>query len=158
MSKYLPYVKEINDFFDYVLEKEEKTREKIEHYYFIKSYIYYFGFKDIVEQNLQKSLELVNKGLFITDEIYSKRRNHIYKYNIIKILNEKKIISDDELIKEKKNIFKFYYDNLSMKYELIDCYIAGKDFYEGFTRKKMNLFLYPFINQDKIYFVKLLLI
>ena len=136
MSKYLPYVKEINDFIDYVLEKEEKTREKIEHYYFIKSYIYYFGFKDIVEQNLQKSLELVNKGLFITDEIYSKRRNHIYKYNIIKTLNEKKLISDDELIKEKKNIFKFYYDNLSMKYELIDCYIVGKDFYEGFTRKK----------------------
>lgn len=158
MSKYLPYVKEINDFIDYVLEKEEKTREKIEHYYFIKSYIYYFGFKDIVEQNLQKSLELMNKGLFITDEIYSKRRNHIYKYNIIKTLNKKKLISDDELIKEKKNIFKFYYDNLSMKYELIDCYIVGKDFYEGFTRKKMNFFLYQYINQDKIYFVKLLLI
>ena len=134
--KYLPYVKEINDFIDYVLENEEKTREKIEHYYFIKSYIYYFGFKDIIEQNLQKSLEFIDKGLNITNEIYSKRRNHIFKYHIIKELNQKKLISDDELIKEKKNLLKFYYDNLNMKYELIDCYIVGNDFYKGFTRKK----------------------
>ena len=135
-AKYLPYVKEINDFINSILQKEETVKEKIEHYYIIKSYIYYFGFKDIEEQNLHKALELQNKALNITNEIYTRRRNFIFKYNIIKILNEKKLISDDELNKEKKNLLKFYYDNLDMKFELIDCYIVGKDFYEGITHKK----------------------
>ena len=136
ISKYLPYVKEINDFINSILQKEDTIKEKIENYYIIKSYIYYFGFKDIEEQNLHKALELQNKALNITNELYTKRRNFIFKYNIIKILNEKKLISNDELIKEKKNLLKFYYDNLEMKFELIDCYIVGKDFYEGITHKK----------------------
>ena len=135
-EKYFPYVKEINDYINSILEKEETIKEKLEHYYIIKSYIYYFGFKDIEERNLQKSLELQDKALSITNEIYAKRRNHIFRYNIIKILHEKKLKSDEELNKEKKNMIQFYYDNINLKYELIDCYVLGKDFYEGITRKK----------------------
>ena len=33
-------------------------------------------------------------------------------------------------------MIQFYYDNINLKYELIDCYVLGKDFYEGITRKK----------------------
>ena len=60
ISKYLIYVKEINDFISSTLIKKEKDNEIIkekEYYlYTLKAFIYYFGFKDIEEQNLFKAV------------------------------------------------------------------------------------------------------
>ncbi len=77
ISKYLIYVKEINDFISSTLIKKEKENEIVqeEEYYLynLKGYIYFFGFKGLEEQNLLKAIEYLDKGSNITNKIHRKK-------------------------------------------------------------------------------------
>ena len=140
ISKYLIYLKEINDYVNKVLIRKEKEKELFaeeeEYLYSIKGYIYYFGFKDIEKQNLQKSIEYIDKGNKITKQNYIQHQNEFLKYNIKKELNKLKLISNDELLKAKKELIEIFNKNLNLKYQTIDCYVIGEDFFEGITKKK----------------------
>ena len=109
ISKYLIYVKEINDYITPILKKKErqKLKEPIqedEYYIFItKAYIYYFGFKGIEEQNTQKAVEFFNKDFDYNINIT--RNFQFFKYELIQLMNSYKLISNDELIKAKKEIY-----------------------------------------------------
>ena len=139
-SKYLVYVKEINDYITSNINKKEKGEELIDdeddYFFAIKAYFYYFGFKGIVEQNLQKSIEYIDKATNITLKINTKKSNAFFKYHIKKLMHSNKLISDDKFYKEKKDLIEFINKNLSLKYEIADCYIVGKDYFEGITKKK----------------------
>ena len=143
ISKYLIYVKEINDYITSILIKKEKENEEIkekEYYYFIiKSYIYFFGFKDIEEQNLSKASEYLDKGRNLTNKLFLKKIYGFIKYRISELMYNNKDISYEELIERKKNLIEYYYKNLNLKYKLLDCYIIGDDFFKGITQKNMNL-------------------
>ena len=140
ISKYLIYIKEINNYVNSVLLRKEKEKEKIkeeeEFLYIIKAYIYYFGFKDIEEKNLQKSIEYLDKGSTLTKKYYIKKHNEFFKYNIKKELNSLNLISKEELLKAHKDLIDYFSKNLYLKYQTIDCYITGEDFFEGITKKK----------------------
>ena len=58
-------------------------------------------------------------------------------------MNNKKLISDEEFIKAKKDLIEFFSKNLKLKHQTIDCFIIGEDFFEGLTKKKdeYNAFL-----------------
>ena len=96
----------------------------------------YFGFKDIEEQNLSKAIEYLNKRINITQKMYHKKFCAYYKYNMKKLMFGNKLISNDELIKEKRELIEFFYPNLNLKYQTIDNYVIGEDFYEGITTQK----------------------
>jgi len=138
VSNYLVYIKEINEFNNSILNNKEIEQEegKSEFYLFIKAYIYYFGFEGIEKQDLKKSVEYLDKGIAIALKNWVKKLHEFIKYHIKKIMNGVKLISNDELNVAKKDLITFYSDNLNLKYEIIDCYILGKDYLEGFTRKK----------------------
>ena len=146
IEKYLIYVKEINDDINSILKRKEKENEQIledEDYFFdIKAYIYYFGFKGIEEQNLQKAIENLDKAFNTTNKNHTKKSDLFFKYNIKVLMNDLKLISNDELIKEKKELHEFFIKNLNIKYEITDCYLLGEDYYEGFTKKKDELDAY----------------
>ena len=136
ISNYLIYVKEVNDFISATLTKIEKENQVFkdqEYYYAIKAYIYYFGFKGIEEQNFLKAIELLDKSNSITNKIYVQKNNEFFKYIIKKSMPS---VSSDELKKAKKELIEFYYKNLNLKYQIVDRYIIGEDFFEGITRKK----------------------
>ena len=139
IEKYLIYLKEINNFISSTIIKIEQDNEIIrdsEYYYAIKAYMYFFGFKGIEEQNPFKAIELLDKANNITTKNFVKKNNEFFKYLIKKSMLSNKLISNDEFIKTKKDIIEFYYQNLNLKYQIIDCYLTGKDFFEGITRKK----------------------
>jgi len=140
ISKYLIYVKEINDYVNRVLTRKEKGKENFleeEEYLFgIKANIYYFGFKDIEKQNLQKAIEYLDKASNITEKYFIKKQNEFFKYNIKKELNNLKLISKDELLKAQKDLIKLFSQELYLKYQTIDCYVIAGDFFEGITKKK----------------------
>ena len=140
VSKYLIYLKEINDYINSVLDRKEKGKEKFEEeedYLFgIKAYMYYFGFKDIEKQNLEKSIEYIDKGSKITKKYYIQKHNEYFKYMVQQELNSKGLLSNDELIKAKKNLIDFFNKNLYLKYQTIDCYLIGEDYFKGITKKK----------------------
>ena len=127
ISKYLIYVKEINNYATSILERKEKEKEEVteEEYflYIIKGYLYYFGFQGIEEQNLQKALEYLEKGTKLTKKIFIQKNNAFTKYNIKLLMHRKKMISDTELNTAKKDLIEFYYKNMKLKYEIVDCYI-----------------------------------
>jgi len=58
------------------------------------------------------------------------------KYNVKELMYNNKYISIGELNKAKKDLIEFFYNNLNLKYDIIDNYIIGEDFLEGITRKK----------------------
>ena len=140
ISKYLIYVKEINDHITSCIIKKQKNNESFdeeeEYLFVIKAYIYYFGFKNIEKMNLQKSIEYLDKGTKITKKSYIIKHNEFFKYNIKKILYEQKLISSEELIKSKKDLINYYSKNMYLKYQTVDCYVIGNDYFEGITRKK----------------------
>ena len=147
ISKYLIYVKEIDDYITFIRnrrEKEEKKANEEEDYiYGIKSYIYYFGFQGIEKQNYEKALKSIEKAISITETMYNKKRNKFYRFILLKVMNSHKLISDEDLAKEKKELIEFYSKNLSLKYQTIDCYLMGEDYFEGNINKqdKANTFL-----------------
>ena len=139
---YLPYVKEINNYINSILEKKEKenisTYEegKDEFFFIIKGYFLFFSFDGIEEKNYNKSIEYLDKGINITKKNWVKKMNEFFKFNIIKEMNNLNLISNEELIKAKHNLFDLISKNLNLKYSIIDCYISGLDYFEGITRKK----------------------
>ena len=152
ISKYLIYVKEINDFINSVLFRIDKENEEVkdkEYYYAIKAYIYYFGFKGVEEQNLIKAVELLDKGSNMANRMYGKKIFEFIKYNAKELLYNNKFMTYDELIKAKKDLIVFYYDNLNLKYRIMDCYIIGEDFLEGVTRKKDEIAGLAIFNSTK---------
>ena len=139
ISKYLIYVKEINDHITSTLIKKETGNEIIkdeEYFYAIKGYIYFFGFKGIEEQNLSKAIEYLDKGINKTIKIYAQKNFELIKYKVKELMYLNKHITSDELDKAKKDLIEFFYKNRNLKYQVVDCYIIGEDFLEGTTRKK----------------------
>ena len=140
ISKYLIYVKEINNYATSILERKEKEKEEVseEEYflYIIKGYLYYFGFQGIEEQNFQKALDFLEKGTKLTKKIFIQKNNAFTKYNIKLLMHSKKLISDDELNTDKKNLIEFFYKNMKLKYEIVDCYIIGEDYFKGIVKKE----------------------
>jgi hypothetical protein len=72
ISKYLIYIKEINDYINRVLIRKEKEKEPImkdeEYLYGIKAYMFYFGFKDIekhIFKNKMNFLNIISKRNYI---------------------------------------------------------------------------------------------
>ena len=51
-------------------------------------------------------------------------------------MNELKMITDEELMNEKKDLIEFYWNNLDLKNNIIDCYIIGEDYYKGIIIKQ----------------------
>ena len=142
ISKYLIYVKEINDYITTTIIKKEKANEmnsEDDYFYFIKGYIYFFGFKDIEEQNLFKAVECLDKASNLCEQIYGQKIIEFIKYKAKEIMHNNKNISNDEFIKAKKDLIEFYYDNSNLKDQVFECYIIGKDFIEGITREKDEL-------------------
>ena len=143
-SKYLVFIKEINDYINSVLNMEEKEKEKERimneeygvFFYFNKAYIYYFGFKGIEECNLQKAIEFLDKANNISKDIYNKKHIEFLKYNIKILMNNLNLIDKEELIKAKKDIMKYFWNNSNLNYEIIDCYIIAEDYFEGITQKQ----------------------
>ena len=141
-SKYLIYVKEINNYMNSKIIEIEKGKEGIkdkEYYYIIKAYIYFFRFKDVEEQNLFKAIELLDKGRNNTSRTYVEKTIEFVKYNILKIMNDNKAISDEEFYKTKKDLIQFYYNTINLKYQIVDCFVIGEDFFQGITRQKDEL-------------------
>ena len=140
ISKYLIYLKEINNYANSILERKKNDKEELteEEYflYIIKGYLYYFGFPGMEEQNLQKALEFLDKGTKLTKKIFIQKNNEFTKYNIKLLMNSKKLISDDELNKAKKDLIEFYYKNMKLKYEIVDCYVIGEDYFKGIVKKE----------------------
>ena len=153
---YLKYVKEINDYITPILKKKERqkpiesfTEDEI-NFFQTKAYIYYFGFKGIEEQNFQKATEYFNKALdYNNNNIFLPKENKFFKYKIKQILNSRKLISNNELIKAKKELYEFNLKNL-LKTEIMSYYLLAKDYFEGITKKKMNLYLLKYMNQHKM--------
>ena len=145
ISNYLIYVKEINDYISINLIKTEKG-EKIneddkndeddDNIYAIKGNMYYFGFEGIEEKNLQKAIEFFDKACNITQSNYNKKIFKFIKFKVIKEMHSLKLISDDELIKEKKELIQFYMSCLNIENRISDCYIIGEDYYNGIVLKK----------------------
>ena len=146
ISKYIIYVKEINDYVSSTIQKKEENKikflEEDEYLYVIKGYIHIFGFKDIEEQNLGKVIEYLDKGSNVTQKIYIKKNNEYIKYRIINLMHELNLLSNDEFNKCRKDIIKFFSNNLKLKNEINDCYIIGDDYFKGITKKidKANTF------------------
>ena len=139
ISKYLVYVKEINDYISMNLNKKEngeKINDDDDYIYAIKGDIYYFGFEGIEEKNLQKALEFFDKASNITKSNYNQKRDKFIKFEVIKEMHSLKLISDDELSKEKKDLIQFYMNNLNIKYQISDCYLLGENYFNGITMKK----------------------
>ena len=64
-------------------------------------------------------------------------------------MNSRKLISNNELIKAKKELYEFNLKNL-LKTEIMSYYLLAKDYFEGITKKKMNLYLLKYMNQHKM--------
>ena len=140
ISKYLVYVKEINDYVTTYLEKkvkENNIEENDEYFYLIKAYIYYFGFKGVETQNFPKVIELLDKGTTICKDITNKKRNEYIKYKTRKIMNNLNLISDKEFLKAQKDFIEINSKgNRNLKYQIVDCYILGEDYFDGITKKQ----------------------
>ena len=140
ISKYLVYLKEIYNYINIIFTNKEKNNEEItseeEYLYIIRSYFYYFGFEGIEEQNLFKAIEFLDKGNNITDKKLLKKSNEFYRYNVKKLMFSRKFIKNEELIKSKKEMIEYFYSNENLKYQIVDCYIIGEDYFKGITRKK----------------------
>ena len=156
MNNYLKYVKEINDYINSLLIKIETGNDLIndqEYYYIIKAFIYYFGFKDIEKQNFVKAIELLDKSSNVTQAKYLKKNNEFFKYKIKEVMFNNNLISNDELIKAKKDLIEIFNQNLNLKYQIVDRYIIGKDFFEGITRKKDEFIALLIFNSTKNIFI-----
>ena len=151
IDNYLVYVKEINEFNNRILNNKEIELEegKKEFYLFIKAYIYYFGFEKIEKQNFQKAVEYLDKGIKIAVKNWVKKIHEFIKYHIKKLMNDLKLISNDELNIAKKDLFTFYSEHLNLKYEIIDCYITGKDYLEGFTKKQDEFLAFAILKSSQ---------
>ena len=145
ISKYLVYIKEINDHVNSSLIKKEKEKlvEEDEYLFVLKGYIYLFGFEGIEKQNLFKAVEYLDIGSNVTEKMYIKKNNEFIKYRAKKLMHNLNLITTNDLIQAKKDIIKYYSSNLKLKFEINDCYVIGEDYYEGITKKKdeMNTFL-----------------
>ena len=161
INKYLIYLKEINDYISSVVERKEKENEKFEededYLYGIKAYIYYFGFKDIENQNLEKSIEYIDKGSKITKKYYIQKHNEFFKYLAKQELNQKNLLSNEELIQAKKNLIEFFEKNLFLKYQTIDCYLIGEDNLKGITKKKDEFIAFKIYKYGQNIFCKTVL-
>ena len=161
INKYLIYLKEINDYITSVVERKEKEKEKFEededYLYGIKAYIYYFGFKDIENQNLEKSIEYIDKGSKITKKYYIQKHNEFFKYLAKQELNQKNLLSNEELIQAKKNLIEFFEKNLFLKYQTIDCYLIGEDNLKGITKKKDEFIAFKIYKYGQNIFCKTVL-
>ena len=146
ISKYIIYVKEINDYVSSTIQKKEENKikflEEDEYLYVIKGYIHIFGFKDIEEQNLGKVIEYLDKGSNVTQKIYIKKNNEYIKYRIINLMHELNLLSNDEFNKARKDIIKFFLNNLKLKNEINDCYIIGDDYFKGTSYEQFSSILY----------------
>ena len=157
ISKYLVYVKEVNDNINSILNKKEKDNnitDEDDYLYAIKAYLYYFGFPGIEEQNFQKAIEYLNKATNITQKTNNKKNNQFIIYNIKKSMYNLKLISDEDLFQAKKNLIEFFSDKFNCKFEVVDSYVLGLDYLEGITQKKDEASALLIFNTTKNIFCK----
>ena len=131
ISKYLIYVKEINDFINAQLNKKDNNSELIDKgcLFYSKANIYYFGFEGIVKQNYQKALEFYEKAVN-TDIDYIIKNSKLMIYNI------KKIIKSNDLNETKKDLINYIWKNLDLNNIILDCFVIAKDYLEEVIVKK----------------------
>ena len=139
---YLKYVKDINDYITPILKNKDRQRVKEPfkeneiNFFQTKAYIYFFGFKGIEEQNFKKAIEYFKKALDHNDNNkFLPKEIKFFEYKIKHILNSRKLVSNDELSKAKKELYEYNSKNL-LKNEIMGYYLLGKDYFEGITKKK----------------------
>ena len=135
---YLKYVNEINIYISYLLKPEnynfmkENFKHDIDLVWRIKGFIYYFGFEGIEKQNMEKAIEHFEKSSSLSDRNFLKKENEYFIYRAKQILNKFHKVPDKEIIESKKKLGQICFENqFNTKYNLFDCFILGKFFWEG---------------------------
>ena len=143
IANYLKYVKEINEYISYLLQPEnydfmkENFKHDIDLVWRIKGFIYYFGFKNIEVQSMEKAIEHFEKSSSLSERNFLKKENEYFIYRAKQILNKAKKISDQEIHEAKVKLGKVCFDNkFNTKYNLFDCFILGKIYWEGIGVKR----------------------
>ena len=138
ISKYLVYVKEIYQRVNSTLINKEKgiLLEEDEYLLVIKGYIYYFGFEGTEKENIFDAFHYLDKASHIIKKIRTKKKNEFMKYKLMQIMNSINFISEEVLMKEKKNIHNLFWSDFNLSNEINDCYIIGENYFEGITEKK----------------------
>ena len=138
LSNYLKYVKEINKYISYLLKPEnynfmkDNFKHDIDLVWRIKGFIYYFGFEGIEKQNMEKAIEHFEKSSSLSDRNFLKKENEYFIYRAKQILNKFHKVPDKEIIESKKKLGQICFENqFNTKYNLFDCFILGKFFWEG---------------------------
>ena len=140
ISKYLVYIKELNDFI--TLKTKQKETDNViltgedDYLFSLKGYTFFFGFNDIEERNIQKANEYFDKAANISEKVYNQKRYRLFKYRTKEVMNGLKLISKEELLKEKKDLIEYFLKNPALKYQLTDCFLIGQNYFEGITFKK----------------------
>ena len=138
ISKYLVYVKEIYQRVNSTLINKEKgiLLEEDEYLLVIKGYIYYFGFEGTEKENIFDAFHYLDKASHIIKKIRTKKKNEFMKYKLMQIMKSINFISEEVLMKEKKNIHNLFWSDFNLSNEINDCYIIGENYFEGITEKK----------------------
>ena len=138
ISNYLKYVKEINDYISYLLKPEnynfmkKNFKHDIDLVWRIKGFIYYFGFKGIENQSMEKAIEHFEKSTSLSERNFLKKENEYFIYRAKQILNKNQKISDEEIQEAKQKLGKVCFENkFNTKNNLFDCFILGKIYWEG---------------------------
>ena len=111
---------------------KENFKHDIDLVWRIKGFIYYFGFQGIENQSMEKAIEHFEKSSEISDRNFLKKENEYFIYRAKQILNRAHKISDEEIIESKKKLGNVCFENkFNTKYNLFDCFILGKIYWEG---------------------------
>ena len=141
---FIKYVKEIYEFTLFILDpKNEKffkanfKENDIEYFWRIRGFVHYFGFEGIEKKNRLKAIEYLEKSSSLSQRSFIKRENEYFIYKAKKSLYKNQKISKSEFLKSKEKLAKVCLDNSSRSsYNLLDCYIVGKIYWEGIGVEK----------------------
>ena len=141
---FIKYVKEIYEFTLFILDpKNEKffkanfKENDIEYFWRIRGFVHYFGFEGIEKKNRLKAIEYLEKSSSLSQRSFIKRENEYFIYKAKKSLYKNQKISKSEFLKRKEKLAKVCLDNSSRSsYNLLDCYIVGKIYWEGIGVEK----------------------
>ena len=144
IQNFVKYVKEIYEYTLFILDpKNEKffksnfKENDIEYFWRIRGFVHYFGFDGIEKKDRIKAIEYLEKSSSLSQRSFIKRENEYFIYKAKKYLYKTKKISEKEFLKSKEKLAKICLDNTSRSsYNLLDCYIVGKMFWEGIGVEK----------------------
>ena len=91
----------------------------------------------IIKINRLKAIEYLEKSSSLSQRSFIKRENEYFIYKAKKSLYKNQKISKSEFLKSKEKLAKVCLDNSSRSsYNLLDCYIVGKIYWEGIGVEK----------------------